>query len=104
MSIARIYIEIFYQNAMQCARELDACANVIKGISTTDVSEMVSAMNGAWEGEAANICIRKTMGLQGDIRKDADDVARAAQVIRTIAENVRRAESMAVNLAHKRWF
>lgn len=102
MSFATLLIELQYQNSMQCARDLENCANVIRGVSTSDVSGIVSALGASWEGEAANLCIRKTTGLQGDIKKDADDLARTAQVIRTIADNVRRAELTAYNLAHKR--
>ena len=102
MSIGRKLIELEYQNSYQCARDLENCARIIKSVASNDVGGMISDLNAAWSGDAASVCVRKTSGAQEDSRKDGENIARAATVIRTIADNVRKAEITAYNLTHTR--
>lgn len=102
MSIARTLIELEYQNSRQCARDLEDCARIIREVALSDVEGMMQELQTAWDGDAADMCIRKMDGAKNDIRRDGESVQRIADAIRRIADNVRRAEITAYNLTHKR--
>lgn len=102
MSIGKKLIELEYQNSYQCARDLENCARVIKSVASSDIGEMISDISMAWKGDSADVCVRKTVVAQEDVKKDGENIERTAAVIRMIADNVRRAEITAYNLTHIR--
>ena len=99
MSIVTNLIEMQYQNSMRCANDLENCADVVRSVSLSDVNEIFENINAAWKGEPASTCLSKIMNLHGDILQDAGNIEKTADVVRTIAENVRKAELEAYRIA-----
>ena len=99
MSIVTNLIEMQYQNSMQCVKDLENCAGAVKSVSLSDVNEIFENINAAWKGEPASNCLGKIMNLQGDILQDAQIIEKTADVVKTIADNVRSAELEAYRIA-----
>ena len=99
MSLTTYLIEMQYQNSMRCAEDLEKCAEIISKVSASDVNDIFENVKGAWKGEPANTCLRKITNVQGDIGTDGKNIERAAEIVKTIAENVRRAELEAYRIA-----
>lgn len=102
MSFAERMIELQYQNSINCAKELENVASVVKGVSTSDLEEIRNSLGSAWEGEAAVKCLQKVGLLQTGVKADGASIDRTAATIRQIAENVRRAERIAYEITHRR--
>ena len=102
MDFATRIIELEYQNSIECANELEECSDLIRQVSSVDINDILESLQASWKGDAANACIRKVSGLNTELQKDVGKVEKTASVIRTIAENVRRAELTALSIAANR--
>lgn len=99
MSLVKYLIEMQYQNSMQCAEDLEIVAGNVRSVSTSDLDDMFKEISKSWKGEPAATCLGKMVNLQGDIIAEARRIASTAEVVKTIAENIRKAEIEAYRIA-----
>ena len=99
MSLVKYLIEMQYQNSMQCAEDLEIIAGNVRSVSASDLNDMFGEISEAWKGEPAATCLGKMVNLQGDIIAEARRIARTAEVVKTIADNVKKAEMEAYRIA-----
>lgn len=104
MGIISRLIEIKYQNAQNCAQELETVANVINSLADNDIGEVLHTTDAAWDGEASILCCRKIDALQKDVKNTGKSISNAAYATRIISDNVHKAELITMEIAYKRGY
>lgn len=102
MGIISTLIELKYQNAQNCAGDLEAVASVIKSLADHDMAEVLYTTDAAWDGDSSVMCCRKIDNLKGDVKNTGVSIENAARATRIISENIRKAEIFTMSLAFNR--
>lgn len=95
-------IQINFRNADSRAEQLDAIAEEMKKIANDSLMQSLERLQGGWQGESADLYVRKGMELVSLINATAKEISAAADSIRQIARNTRDAEQRAYELAQRR--
>ena len=99
MSLAKYLIEMQYHNSMQCGDDLEKVAVSVRSVAMSDLNDILEDIRKAWKGDPASTCLGKISSVQVDIMAESNRIARTAGVIKTIADNVRKAEIEAYRIA-----
>lgn len=66
------------------------------------MGEVAQQLQSAWKGDSATLYIRKELELQRKIKQSCSHLRSMARDIRTIANQVNRAEQQALQIAQQR--
>jgi len=93
-----------YQAALSKARSLEAAARSVETLRKNNLVNTLEALKGDWTGARANEYIRKATAIDTDMQKLVKQINDAAESIRRIAENTRRAELRAITIGQNRTY
>jgi len=93
-------LQFDFQKAARQAAELEALAEKMKSLACSRYED--TTLSGAWQGTSADTYMKKAKILQEKMERNADDLRRTAEALRTVAQIVRNAEIRAEELARQR--
>ena len=91
-----------YRQAIRQADRLDEIAGKINKLSTDRMEETLSGLTAAWQSDSSPQYYSKFHQIQEDICTHAENLRKVADTIRTTAEEVKRAELRALEIARRR--
>ena len=94
-------IRMDYDKALQQADKLEKMAKELKRTAGSSLDQCLNSVNSAWKSDSSVRYIRKGRRLKEDIERQAGELEKAADVIRTIARNTYNAEMKALQIAQK---
>lgn len=95
-------IKMDFRKAMEKARDLDNVSNNLKKLANQQYSGSLNRLSREWTGENSESFIKKGDALREQMTGTAEDIHRAAEVIREIAREIYEAEMEAWRIAHER--
>lgn len=87
-----------YAAAEKQAAQLDELAEKLRNISTSDMEKILADVDAAWKGDNAKAFLQKGSTIQNKINTSAGELKKIAETIRTISENLHKADEDAVVL------
>lgn len=102
--MSNLMIQMNYTQALAQADELSRVAVNIKNLSEEDVTRLMKDLGNCWEGENAQNYIGKVDILRANLAKTAGSIEKTANAIRTMAENIYKAEMEAESIADIRTY
>lgn len=97
-------INMNYQRALRQAEKLDALAEQIKRVGTTQLNQIKAAEAAGWKGENEAAMRYKIDQLQEKVKATSKSLKDIASTIRTVATNTFNAEMRAWEIAHRRTY
>ena len=91
-----------YQQSIQQAGRLEDIARKVDRLANNKMGETVDGQRAAWQSDSSPRFYNKIGQVQSDIRAHADNIRKVAKSIRTIAEEIKRAELRALEIARMR--
>ncbi len=91
-----------YSKAKEQARKLDEIANDLSKVSKNQMSSTLSQIQGAWDSDNSKAYLQKGKLVQQDIDKRVQELKKAADTIRQIAQKTYDADMHAYQIAMKR--
>lgn len=92
-------INFNYRKAINQAAKLEDLANDLKRIANRDVEGALDQVAGSWKGDSSRLFLQKGEKAKSDLLRSATQLQNTANAIRKAAENVRRAEIRAKQIA-----
>lgn len=92
-------IEMDFGKAQKQANNLERIANDMKRLSNVEISETLQKISNSWQGENAELYVRKGSILQDQILDTRKKVLRVANKIQRSAKNIYNAEMEAIKIA-----
>lgn len=99
--MSALLINLQYGLTIRLADELCDQAGKIKSTSDSDINGIKNAIAANWKGENSIKYIAKLEILEGKIATNARELDRSGAAIRTMAENIRRSELRAIEIAKR---
>lgn len=93
-----------FNQAKQQADKLDALADNLSNMSSTEFSAIMQTVSANWKGENATAYLAKGSTLQERMNETAKSLRGIASEIRTVARRIYNAEMAALALAEKRTY
>lgn len=101
MALSEHQIIFNYNQAMAKAQELDTAAAKLESDAVNEMDSIISSINRNWTGDNAQAYIQKCTKEQSNISAIAQSIRTTASTIRTMAENIKRAEMEALRIARE---
>ena len=95
-------IMLDYSNAIRQADELDRLARTIEQSHAQEYQAVLNRIQSNWQGDNAEAYYRKAIKLIDELKNNATNLKKTSRAIRTIAENVKRTELTALEIARSR--
>lgn len=102
LSEATIYFN--FEQAKRQANELDALANRLSKMATSDLDGAMQTVSANWKGSNASAYLSKGNKLENEMVSTANSLHKVASDIRTIAQNIYNAEMRALAIAQERTY
>lgn len=87
-----------YMRAINQARKLEGLADDLRRLANSNVESTVNNLSSNWKGEGASEFLKKADKAQQDLRNNADQLDKTANVIRRSAENIKNSELRALEI------
>lgn len=97
-------IKLNYRQGMEQARRLGELAEKLREEGDRQLEDMISNLNTNWKGENAQAYLIKCRRLQKNIQKNANQLSKASEVVRTIVKNTYDAEMASYRIAQERTY
>ncbi|MBE5881918.1 MAG: hypothetical protein E7289_06410 [Lachnospiraceae bacterium] len=101
---SRSTIEFNFTKAKQQADKLDAIANDLSRMSSSDFAGIMQNVSANWKGENASAYLAKGSTLQGKMDVTAKSLRGVAADIRAAAKRIYDAEMLALSIAESRTY
>lgn len=92
-------INFNYRKAINQANRLEDLADELKRIANRDVDGALDQVARSWKGDSSRLFLQKGDKAKSDLLRSASQLQNTANAIRRAAENVRRAEIRAKQIA-----
>lgn len=92
-------INFNYRKAINQANRLEDLADELKRIANRDVDGALDQVARSWKGDSSQLFLQKGDKAKNDLLRSASQLQNTANAIRRAAENVRRAEIRAKQIA-----
>ena len=102
MGIINHLIEVKYQNAQNCSRDLETIATIVKNLADNDIADILNTTNAAWDGDSSVICCQKINGLKNSVKGTGISLSNASRATKIISDNVHRAEMRTLEIIYSR--
>lgn len=93
-----------YRQAIRQAEKLETIATRLDKLSSNKMENTVGTLRTVWQSDSSPQYYNKVGKVQGDIKSTARNVRKISQAIRDTAENVKRAELRALEIARSRTY
>lgn len=99
MALTRELIEITFGNAITQAKVLDACADDMERLASSNMKNIEGEISAAWQGANASNYLMKMDNLEQNIIQNANQLRSIANSLRRIARIFRETELRAIDIA-----
>lgn len=102
MGIIKYLIEVKYQNAQSCSRDLEAIAAIVKSLADNDIADILTTTDAAWDGDSSVVCCQKINGVKNSVKSTGISLSNASRATKIISDNVHRAEMRTLEIVYRR--
>lgn len=95
-------IRMDFSRAKRQADQLETLGNELKKLADHKLEDSIGRISSAWKGANSESYVAKGRALEEKLLQNAGELQRAAEALRTIAQNIYLAEMRALELAQER--
>lgn len=95
-------MEIHFKESMEAVRVLEKLAEFLKKAAEQDFAETMAEIQRGWEGETAELFLKKGGLLHQRLEQSADHLLASAEAVKRAAEKIYQAEQRAAAIARER--